>query len=337
MDPLDAIADVHRAQVREALACALDAPTVSAAQPVRGGASGAATYRVDASGRPLLVRVEEPTRNALRDPARSFVCMRIAAEAGVAPALHHADCATGIAIMDFVPVVPLSQHPDGAAGVARGMGELLERLHAAPLFPPLADYLEMTSRLLDWIDQSGLIAHGLLDPHRDTFATILGAYPRQHAPKVSSHNDAHARNLLYDGTRLWLVDWELSFRNDPIVDVAVAADSLASTPELEATLLQARFGKVDRGDRARLAVMRPCTQLFYAVILLGGFAASPGAEPDCDLSAPTPAQLEAEVAAGRLALGERAFLYQLAKMFLAGFLERTRQPEFARALADARA
>ncbi len=35
---------------------------------------------------------------------------------------------------------------------------------------------------------------------------------------------------LFDGKRLWLIDWETWHRNDPLVDVAILIDNLARRP-----------------------------------------------------------------------------------------------------------
>ena len=40
---------------------------------------------------------------------------------------------------------------------------------------------------------------------------------------VSSHNDVLPRNVLFDGKRLWLIDWENGNRNEPLADLATAS------------------------------------------------------------------------------------------------------------------
>jgi len=65
-----------------------------------------------------------------------------------------------------------------------------------------------------------------LDPHLEGFETIRAAYPWDASALVSSHNDPNPRNILFDGQRLWLVDWELRFRNDPLTDIAILMQEL---------------------------------------------------------------------------------------------------------------
>ena len=39
-------------------------------------------------------------------------------------------------------------------------------------------------------------------------------------PKVFTHGDAQRSNMVYDGTKLYLLDWEFSGLNDPLYDIA---------------------------------------------------------------------------------------------------------------------
>ena len=111
-DPFDRIPADRRAAARSALTQAFGAAPLAALQPITSGAS-ALSYRIEVAERPYLLRLESLQRDAVRDPERSFLCMRTAAAAGIAPALHHADPTAGVAIMDFVPSRSLSDYPGG--------------------------------------------------------------------------------------------------------------------------------------------------------------------------------------------------------------------------------
>ena len=39
--------------------------------------------------------------------------------------------------------------------------------------------------------------------------------------EVVSHNDTHARNFLYDGSKLYLIDWELAGLGPEFYDLAI--------------------------------------------------------------------------------------------------------------------
>jgi hypothetical protein len=174
-------------------------------------------------------------------------------------------------------------------------------------------------------------APGLLDPHAAAFARIRAAWPWDPATTVASHNDPNPRNILFDGERLWLVDWETAYGSDPFVDVAILADNFAPTPALEEALLEAWSGRApDAMMRAKLALMRPMTRLYYAGLIFSGL---PAGEPDGDLTPPGPGELERAVGEGRLVVGAPDMMRLLGKACLAGFMAGASGPAFEEALA----
>ena len=331
----DTIPAERREAARSAVAAAFGSSAVVALQPVAGGAS-ALIRRLEVAGRPYLLRLEAPD-GGIRDARRGFECMRIAAEAGVAPPLIYADPGTGVAIMQFIPLQPLEAFPGGPAGLVRGVGELIGRLQATPAFPPAGDYGTIIERILGYVCGSGLFAPGLLDPHLERFGRVRDAYPWDSLAGVSASNDPNARNVLYDGERLWLVDWELAFKNDPLVDVAILADNFAHAPDLAEILLEAWLGRTPGpAERARFTLMRPITRMFYAAVIFSRFAGAPREAPETDLTPLTPAELRAAVAQGRLSNAGPDTLFALGKMMLGGFLAGVSAPGFEEAMAVAR-
>ena len=126
-----------------------------------------------------------------------------------------------------------------------------------------------------------------------------------------------------------MIDWESAYRNDPLVDVAIVLDNLATTPELEPVLLRAWFGRApDEAFRIRLALTRALTRLYYAGVLLSASATAPRATPDSDLAAPTPAEFQQEIIEGRIKPGTPSIKHILGKMFLASFFSGVATPGF---------
>ena len=80
-------------------------------------------------------------------------------------------------------------------------------------------------------------------------------------------------NFLFDGKRLWLIDWEYGCRNDPLVDVAIVSDHFARGVELQDALLRAWLGRApDDALRTRLKLARALTHLFYAGVCFSASA-----------------------------------------------------------------
>jgi aminoglycoside phosphotransferase (APT) family kinase protein len=334
MDNFNVIPPQRREVVRAALALVTDGHDVGSIALLKGGVSGALIYRVDTCQRSFALRLE-PERIALEHRRRGFACMEAAAAIGVAPCVYFADPMAGIAVMDLVDAKPITTHPGGRVGLARELGALIGRIQTTEAFPTmLGGDEDLIASALQSLAASGLFAAGLLDRHRDELTRIRAAVPWEPSSLVSSHNDPNPRNLLFDGVRLWLVDWELAARNDHLFDFAIATTEIADTPDLEAALLTSALGQApDAALRARLRVVRQLTRLFYGCIALDAVTAGRSERED-SLDALSPVQFQSAAAQGHLAPGEIG--YAFGKMSLAAFIDECSAQDFEQSLALAR-
>jgi aminoglycoside phosphotransferase (APT) family kinase protein len=326
-DPFEVFAVAQRETARAALAAAFDSAPIGAVTPIAGGASGASVFRVESRGRRYVLRLEgEPS--PLRNP-HQYASMRIAAEAEIAPEIHYIDEADRVTVIDFIERQPLTTYPGGPSALAQALGELLSRVQATPVFPVFVNYPDIVARLFAYVRRTGLFAAGLLDAHVERLERLSEAYDAGKTSLVSSHNDPVPNNILFDGERLWLIDWESAYRNDPLVDVAIVCDGLALSPELEVVLLKAWFGRApDEAVRARLELVRAFTRLYYAGVLLSASAAASWVTGDHNLSAPTVVEFRQAIRAGRLTPGAAETKHILGKMFLASFSSGALPPGF---------
>jgi Ser/Thr protein kinase RdoA (MazF antagonist) len=150
-------------------------------------------------------------------------------------------------------------------------------LHAAPLFPALVNYLEGVEALMRSCQATGILPARALEKHRRYFNKLLKAYPdgkRARADLVSSHNDLNPGNVLFQGNKAWLVDWESAFAADRYVDLASIANFFATKDHERALMLQAYFGSgLNDYHRARLFLMQQANRIFYAMVIFNFVAA----------------------------------------------------------------
>ena len=111
-DVFSVIAEERRAAALAAIGSVADPASVIAITPLAGGASAASTLRIDTGSGPYLMRLDG-VREGFRDPRRSYPCLRAAAEAGIAPTVHHADEEAAVVLTDFVIEHPLTTYPGG--------------------------------------------------------------------------------------------------------------------------------------------------------------------------------------------------------------------------------
>lgn len=226
-------------------------------------------FRMVVRGSAYLLRIN--TR--LGDMAQHFTCMQAAAEAGLAPRVWYTSVEDRLAITDFVEAVPFSM-TDALTRLPR----VLRTLHALPPFPTRANHLNTSCTFLltkgaavDGFLQSFQAANVLPKAESEElfarYEQVAAVYPRHDPDMVSSHNDLfRPNNILFDGHRAWLVDWEAAFLNDRYADLAVVANFVVTNDAEEAVYLHEYFGQPpDQYQRARFFLMQQVAHMFYAM------------------------------------------------------------------------
>jgi thiamine kinase-like enzyme len=77
---------------------------------------------------------------------------------------------------------------------------------------------------------------------------------------VYGHNDLLAGNIIDDGSRLWLIDWDYAGFNSPLFDLGGLTSNNELSPEQEEWVLERYFGRRDADLHRRFAAMK-CASL----------------------------------------------------------------------------
>jgi aminoglycoside phosphotransferase (APT) family kinase protein len=297
------IPEALRPAVDRALLAAFGTAGLDSIAPLSGGLSGAAVFRIRVGGIAYALRLTQ-TRDDLRDPARGFACMRTAADACLAPTVRYANAEDGVAIMDLVAAEPLAHYPGDGRALIVELAQAVRVLHATTPFPPLVDYLQGVQGLIDQYRASGLLDPAATEDLFDRYAGLAETYRTAPGDLVSSHNDLNPGNIVYDGRRLWLIDWEAAFLADRYVDLATLANWFGLDAGGETLLLTTYFNSaLTPEQRARLTVMRAVNHVFAGTIFLTAAAAERPAAALTDRSLPGPslAELQARLRTGAFA------------------------------------
>lgn len=235
-----------------------------------GGHTSSLVFRIVVRGSPYLLKIITRTD----DPTGHYTNMKAAAEAGIAPRVWYTNIADKLSITDFVEV---EDFPAPEALVR--LPAMLRMLHALPPFgrAPFntsCTFLINKGPALDGFLQQCQAANILPKAESQEFfaryAEVAATYPYDDGEMVSSHNDVFKPdNILFDGRRVWLVDWEAAFLNDRYADLAVVANHVVTNDEEEMVYLWEYFGAVpDQYQRARFHLMQQLAHLFYTLAFL---------------------------------------------------------------------
>jgi thiamine kinase-like enzyme len=209
--------------------------------PLAGGLSNRNYTARDAGGRYVVRLGHDVPEHGIRR-RNEEISSRAAAAAGVSPALVHA--APGVLVFRYVAGRTLALDDVRRADVLPRVLDLLTRAHAeiprhvagAPPEFRVFDVLRGYARTLE---RGNSRMTGDL-PRLMGAADALERAAGTEAPAFC-HNDLLAANLIDDGGRLWLIDWEYGGLNAPLFDLA----NLASNNALDAAQIDWLLGAYD--------------------------------------------------------------------------------------------
>jgi thiamine kinase-like enzyme len=229
--------------------------------PLAGGMTNS-NYLVNDAGRRFVVRLGEdiPLHGVMR--FHELAASRAAHAAGLSPAvIYHVP---GVMVLDYVEGRTLT--PGDVRDPARlaPIVDLIRRCHrdiprflrgpamAFNVFHVVRDYLATlrdggsrhVEAVASWADRATLLE------------SVIGPIDL-----VVGHNDLLASNLLDDGQRLWLIDWDYAGFNTSLFDLGGLASNNGFDLEHERALLESYFGEPpDAGLMRRYAAMK-CASL----------------------------------------------------------------------------
>jgi thiamine kinase-like enzyme len=137
--------------------------------------------------------------------------------------------------------------PDLLARVVR----TCRRLHAGPRFTVDFDMFAVQRRYLGVVREHGFrLPAGYLD-HMPAFGQVEAALRGRAEPTVPCHNDLLPGNLVDDGERIWLIDYEYAGNNDPCFELGNLWSEANLPPEALETLVTGYYGRAWRHKVAR--------------------------------------------------------------------------------------
>lgn len=214
-----------------------------AAEPLEGGITNH-NYLVTGEQGRFVVRLGQdiPVHQILR--FNEIAAGTAAHAAGLSPEIRYHE--KGVLVMDYVPGNALTTRQVQNEQMLDRIVELVRRCHV-----DIPKHLRGAS-VVFWVfhvirDYAATLRDGQ-STHVDRLPQLLAnaqLLERAAGPFdiVFGHNDLLPANLLDDGERLWLIDWEYGGFNSPLFDLGGLASNNELSETLEHRMLEAYFEK----------------------------------------------------------------------------------------------
>lgn len=216
--------------------------------PLTMGQSGASVSSVDTETGNYVLRVHGEEQESWE---RVALAQELASRHGIAPvvmAVHPVERATISVRVSGIPFGAAVSQPETRSAALKSLIEVLAKLHAIPP-SQIADADPISFGQSVWDEQArreGFPAWAL--PLGNRIAACADILQRDHR-KVFSHCDLHPANILWDGTRVWLVDWERGGLAHPYLDLATICNFLSLPDDLASSLLERQEQHAIQGNQ----------------------------------------------------------------------------------------
>jgi Ser/Thr protein kinase RdoA (MazF antagonist) len=213
----------------------------------------------------MVVRLVDPQQSLRADIQVEFELADLLGNREIGPRIHHYDADGGLLSMEMLDELePPVEDPE----YLRQLADLLARLHATPVEGRPCLHLNKRDRAAKALGHLFDVVPGL-----DLYRTALGRFDALraalrdlHAPETLCHNDLNPHNILYDGSRSWLIDFDHAGLGDPLFDVATLIASARMPPERADAFTRHYLGRPPQAaEAARLELLSCLVLLRYGV------------------------------------------------------------------------
>lgn len=303
-------------------------------EPMNQGLSSAFVYKFTVLGKQFFLKINTQIGSFI-DVDSPHKCMKIAAKAGVAPRVLFCNKTDGLYITEYIKAESLTEKFNSFHDLLVILAGAIKGVHNLPPFPKTVNFFDGVDLFIQKFQQSNLLPDRATREHFNLYSEIRKAYRIIDSDLVPSHNDLNPNNLLYNGDRFWIVDWDSAFLNDRYVDLAVIAKYFVLNEKHERLFLEAYFGDLmDEEKSSRFFLMQQVCYIYYAIIILmyADTIRSHVSVPNNNMEAPRVKDLITLIRNGKRMLNSYEELIEYGKAFLNEALINMRLPRFEKAL-----
>ena len=210
-------------------------------EPLSGGITNV-NLRVTDGDKKFVVRLgaDIPEHGVMR--WNELALSRAAQHAAVSPAVHHHE--PGVLVLDYLEAETFTEASVRHAQNLPRIIELLSRAHrelALHLESPVLAFwpFQVNRTYISHLQKEQSVHAALLPKMLSELETLEAATGP--VTLVIGHGDMLAANILDDGSRLWLIDWEYGGFNTPLFDLAGLAGNNGLSEAQERAMLEQYF------------------------------------------------------------------------------------------------
>lgn len=240
---------------------------MSSLQLLTGGRGTSKIFKFEVSSKEYVLRVTDTDRPSFFIDVKSEINnMETVKSLDISPKTHYSDAETGIIVMEYIKNIRLTtqiiNHEEESHTLYSQFATTLRTLHTGPAFEgEISSVFDDIRRITKTVDHNKIPPESLkVINSLETIEDVLKKYQTS-AP---CHKELNGNNVLYDGNKIYFIDWEGSGNCDPFVDLAISSVFFIFDQAKEEIFLENYFlQKPSEKQKAYLFLMKHVIHTFY--------------------------------------------------------------------------
>ena len=220
--------------------------------PLEGGITNR-NYRVRTPTGDYVIRLSDPGSSSDLgiDRSNEHANSVAASQSGAAPEVVDYQPGEGVLVLRWIEGRTFNEDDVGAAENLPRIASVCRMLHAGPAFVNPFDMFDLQARYLGLVRERGYRLPARYDDFTDKVRRMRVAMSVRPEPKVPCNNDLLAANIIDDGERLWLIDYDYSGNNEASFELGSLWSESTLHPDALEVLITSYWGRHDPAKLAR--------------------------------------------------------------------------------------
>ncbi|MEO6001378.1 MAG: choline/ethanolamine kinase family protein [Chitinophagaceae bacterium] len=194
--------------------------TVTGISLIEGGLTNK-NYRINTETLSCVLRVSDSGPNLLGiNRENEKINSQRAFEAGVGPAVIDSSIEDGLLLISWINGKTLHANDlRNNSALLRKISASLQKLHAGMAFEGNFHFPSIRKKYLQTVLENNYFIPDKYLAMETLIIALEDALARHPEPLVPCHNDLLAENFMYDGDKIWIIDYEYSGQNEPSFEI----------------------------------------------------------------------------------------------------------------------
>jgi len=226
------------------------------------------TVQDEANGKfqKYVVRIPGEKTDIFIDRENELECSVEAGKTGVAPKVIYSLKPENVTVIQFIEGKTLNiEDIVNDNQIIAKIVSAIKTIHEKAKFKSIFNPFETIRRYMNYVKQYDAPLPYDIDWMIGISDRIEEAVNKNKIPMVACHNDYLSENFIYDGKRIWIIDWEYGGQGDPYFDLADFAVEHPFNIEQEKIIIREYCGNNDDEKYARMYLYKIISDLWWGI------------------------------------------------------------------------